>query len=244
MTIVIFYSSPTRLFPLLTVSFLGLFSTLRPGPATAFPFIPIQQSKASSSRLHSLASEVVADIASKTTEDVIQELLVNARRLGPFGCYASASDQEYIRALARQLKERGVGSATPAREVLSGPFSLVYSDSTGASSGKLGFLQGNVIQEFISEDRYINRLSLWDGLVELALLADLKVTTDYLDTVKFLNITWKAFGRDLYDSSITGGGVWDYLFLGPVRNEQGEPILLRVLLAPSLFILEQPLSSN
>jgi hypothetical protein len=214
----------------------------------AFHLLPRSQQSWSHSALASTQSDSTAfstvDVSSKSTEHLIQELLVTARRLGPFGCYASTSEQQYVRALAQQLKERGAGSSAPAREVSSGPFSLIYSDSTGGSSGRFGFLHGSVIQEFIKEDRYVNRLLLGNGLFELALLADLKVKSDFLNTVRFHTITLRAFGQDLFDSKITGGGTWDYLFWGPVVDEKGAPILLRVLLAPSLFIMEQPLPSH
>jgi hypothetical protein len=187
-----------------------------------------------------------ADNNSTTTEQIIiQELLVTARRLGPLGCYASSSDQEYLRTLARQLKDLGAGKSAPGREILSGVFSLIYNDSRGISSGRVfDFLSGRVTQEFITENHYINRLELWNGLCDLSLLAERKIISDFVNNVSFHNITLRVFGQDLYHSNITGGGTWEYLFLGPVRNEQDIPVLLRIFFDPYLIILEQSLPSN
>ena len=106
----------------------------------------------------------------------------------------------------------------PARKDLSGTrWSLLYTDSGGNSSGKIGPFVGRVTQVFApapGEGRYRNVVEIGPLVVELSAVAEelqpdkLKVT--FLDTAAF------AFGKELVRKPFPEGraGTWRMAYVG------------------------------
>lgn len=175
-----------------------------------------------------------------TERDVkVQQVLALAREFGPIGAFAKEQDQRRILELARGLapySDPNPPSGAPYR----GVHNLVYSDSTGGSSGKLfGPFYGHVTQTFLDDNEtFVNTVEI--GPFQLALRAQRQVVDDHTNRVTFREINAKAFGQTLVQKDITGGGMWNYIFHGTIVDADGTSKLVRVMEAPSLFVIEQP----
>ena len=108
---------------------------------------------------------------------------------------------------------------------------LIYCESEGGSSGKIGPFVGYVEQIFADEDatNFINAVTL--GPLQLALAATRTRVPDGIRyRVKFQHITVTIFGITVVTKPITGSGIWTSRF---VDNE------LRIIDTPSLFIIRR-----
>ena len=108
---------------------------------------------------------------------------------------------------------------------------LLYCESAGGSSGKIGPFVGYVEQIFADEDatNFINAVTL--GPLQLALAATRTRVPDGIRyRVKFQHITVTIFGITVVTKPITGSGIWTSRF---VDNE------LRIIDTPSLFIIRR-----
>lgn len=106
----------------------------------------------------------------------------------------------------------------PARKDLSGTvWSLLYTDSGGNSSGKIGPFVGRVTQVFApapGEGRYRNVVEIGPVVVELSAVAE-EVRPDTLK-VTFLDTAARAFGRELVRKPFPRGraGTWRMAYVG------------------------------
>ena len=187
----------------------------------------------------SLTTETVSNLNESERNQLAQKLVKNAQSLGQIGSKLSESDQESLMAIAKSLSP--YTDPEPAKQPLSGTHSLIYSASKGGSSGALGPFVGKVEQRFLSETDFINQVSL--GPVRIELNAERKVLDDDRIRVKFLSTRVSLFNgkTELVKKDIKGQGVWKHLFSGVVTID-GEDVLLRVLLTPSLFIIQQKIN--
>lgn len=185
------------------------------------------------------------DTQNGRSENLIQELLDMARRLGPVGIRNSVEDQETILNLALSLQQRtleeNASSALNFTDVtLTGVHELIYSAAPGGSSGKIGPLDGKVTQNFVNATTFINAVDL--GPLRIALTASRKIKDETTIAVRFHSTTVSLFGVPIVTKSVGGGGIWKILFTGVVddKNDKEHPNrLLRVLQTPSLVIIEQ-----
>ena len=169
---------------------------------------------------------------------LVQEVLALSRTIGPVGVFASVQDQQSLEQLALSLKP--FSDKNPTQRQLRGRHSLVYSAAPGGSSGRLaGPLYGTVTQEFIDDDSFINSVQF--GPLEISLRATKTSPSNQKNLVQFRQTTVRLFGQTVLQKDIRGGGVWDYLFIGEITDTDGTIKLVRVMKAPSLFVLEQPL---
>jgi hypothetical protein len=169
---------------------------------------------------------------------LVQEVLALSRTIGPVGVFASVQDQQSLEQLALSLKP--FSDKNPTQRQLRGRHSLVYSAAPGGSSGRLaGPLYGTVTQEFIDDDSFINSVQF--GPLEISLRATKTSPSNQKNLVQFRQTTVRLFGQIVLQKDIRGGGVWDYLFIGEITDTDGTVKLVRVMKAPSLFVLEQPL---
>ena len=169
---------------------------------------------------------------------LVQEVLALSRTIGPVGVFASVQDQQSLEQLALSLKP--FSDKNPTQRQLRGRHSLVYSAAPGGSSGRLaGPLYGTVTQEFIDDDSFINSVQF--GPLEISLRATKTSPSNQKNLVQFRQTTVRLFGQTVLQKDIRGGGVWDYLFIGEITDTDGTVKLVRVMKAPSLFVLEQPL---
>lgn len=176
---------------------------------------------------------------SKTDRDsMVQEVLALSRTIGPVGVYASVQEQQSLEQLALLLTP--FSDTNPTQRQLRGKHSLVYSAAPGGSSGRLaGPLYGTVTQEFIDDESFINAVQF--GPLEISLRATKTAPSNQKNLVQFRQTTVRLFGQTIFEKDMRGGGVWDYLFLGEITDTDGTVKLVRVMKAPSLFVLEQPL---
>jgi hypothetical protein len=184
------------------------------------------------------ASTVTTGSGDTTNRDeLVRHVLRLGRQYGPIGNRQTAECQAQILEAALALEP--YSDPAPARIPLTGVHRLVYSDSTGASSGTLfGPVHGLVTQEFVNATAYINAVTL--GPLILSVLASRQAQNDNVLTVTFHSLTVQLFGNTILTKEIVGGGTWDMIFTGTVLNDDGRPTLVRILRAPSLFIIEQP----
>ena len=170
----------------------------------------------------------------------VQELLKMARQHGPIGSFADEQIQKDILELAKSLKE--YSDPNPSEAPYRGVHNLVYSDSGAASSGKLfGPVYGSVTQTFLDDNQtFINTVQI--GPLQLSLRAERTKVNDMTNTVTFKETMAKAFGQTIVNKEINGGGTWNYIFHGNVQDADGTEKLVRVMLAPSLFVIEQPVN--
>jgi len=106
---------------------------------------------------------------------------------------------------------------------------LIYCESTGGSSGKIGPFVGDVEQLFADDNtNFINAVTL--GPFRISLAAERKVLDDQRIKVKFREITATAFGIELLKKPSKGAGVWVQRFV----DEE-----LRIMDTPSLFIIRR-----
>jgi hypothetical protein len=127
----------------------------------------------------------------------------------------------------------------PGRYPLVGVHNLLYSESKGASSGRIGPLVGQVSQLFEDDEIFYNRVSF--GPLQIALRAKREIKNDFTIKVSFLETTVSLFGQTVKKSQVGGGGVWKVKFIGKVQDENGKEMLVRIMDTPSLFIIVQDL---
>lgn len=192
----------------------------------------LQRNKAPFARLPLVTA---ATVSSTDQQDILQVLDL-AEQFGPVGVRQPEESQQRILDAALALKS--VGSA-PARVELNGIHNLVYSSAPGGSSGKLGFIDGQVTQTFLDEKTFINAVQV--GPIRIALTAEREVKNDTTIKVTFHKTTVSVFGKQLVEKETGGGGVWKYIYAGVVTDKKGAKKLVRVMETPSLFVLEQPL---
>lgn len=188
----------------------------------------------------------------KSLDDALLQLLSRARVLGPVGCFCTVEEQKEVLDLARMLGAITESSdlktnriLQPARnlELRGTMHDLVYSAATGTSSGRLfGPVYGIVQQIFADDDSSTFRNSVKLGPLKLTLQAKAEAMDDDKTKVTFETITATLFGNQLFHKSINGGGVWNYLFAGTLQNDDGSQSLIRVMEAPSLFVLEHKIA--
>jgi len=181
-------------------------------------------------------------------DDVLLQFLLRARELGPVGCFRTVEEQKEVLDLAPMLGTVTESSdkktnriLQPARnlELRGTMHDLVYSAATGSSSGRLfGPIYGKVQQIFVDDDSSTFRNSVELGPLKLTLQAKAEAMDDDKTKVTFETITATLFGNQLFQNSITGEGLWIYLFAGTFQNDDGSKSLIRVMEAPSLFVLE------
>jgi hypothetical protein len=130
-----------------------------------------------------------------------------------------------------------------ARYPLVGVHNLVYSAAPGASSGRVfGNVVGRVSQLFEDDEIFYNRVDF--GPVQIALRAQRKVLNDTTIKVSFLETSLNLFGRTISKKDVGGGGIWKVKYVGTVKDDDGNEKLVRIMETPSLFVLEQDLSSS
>jgi len=181
----------------------------------------------------------------------VRKVLEMARKVGPIGADASQADQDELVRLSEALLP--YSDLDPAGVELDGVFNLIYSASTGSSSGKLfGPFHGSVKQEFLENNDngpeekkmpFINSVTL---LSPYFLKASLRANgSDTKDSsamkVTFQEMKIELFGKTVMKNEIKGTGVWKYLFMGkiPGENDGEREKMIRIMKTPSLFILEE-----
>lgn len=174
-----------------------------------------------------------------TRDQAVTNLLDLARQYGPIGSLQSQEIQDAILSAARELVP--FSDPKPARISLpagQAPHELVYSASTGGSSGLLfGNVYGSVSQVF-NDTTFVNSVEF--GPVRLSLNADLKIKDDWNNKVVFRQTAVQVFGQTVVNKEMKGAGIWKYLFAGVVEDATtGKQKNVRVLETPSLFILTQ-----
>jgi len=123
--------------------------------------------------------------------------------------------------------------ATPAPTALplrNSQHTLLYCESQGGSSGKIGPWVGIVEQLFDASDdiQFINAVTLGPLRIELA--AERKVIDDTRIKVNFRETAITAFGVELVTKPTKGSGIWTQRFV----DEE-----LRIMDTPSLFIIRR-----
>lgn len=170
----------------------------------------------------------------------VQELLNLGRKLGPVGVFQSKEDQDLILNSALQLER--YSDANPAMIPLTGVHDLVYSAAPGGSSGKIGPFSGKVIQDFVDDKTFINAVEI--GPVKIALTVERKIRDAATIEVFFKRTTISLFNQKIIENETRGGGIWKYIFAGTIRDNDGTTKFIRIMQTPSLFIIEQPISTN
>mmetsp|Transcript_8614 Transcript_8614/g.14566 ORF Transcript_8614/g.14566 Transcript_8614/m.14566 type:complete len:225 (-) Transcript_8614:181-855(-) len=202
-------------------------------------FTPAAQLVRQRQQLWLLVRKMASTSVVSERDEKVQEVLALGRELGPIGAFADPDDQSRIVEMARGLAK--FSDPCPSEAPYRGIHRLVYSDSTGGSSGRLfGPVYGSVTQTFLDDDSnatFINSVEI--GPFQIALRAQRQVVDDQTNKVIFQETTAKAFGRTLLTKQITGGGIWNYIFHGTIQDMDGTSKLVRVMEAPSLFVLEQ-----
>lgn len=200
---------------------------------------PLAGQKSSAMNQSFTPSKIFRSFPSKTDRDeLVQEVLAMSRKIGPVGSFASKEDQNKLEELAKTLES--LSDKNPTQRPLRGIHAMVYSAAPGGSSGRLvGPFYGRVTQEFVNDETFINAVQF--GPLEISLRATRAAKSGRRNSVKFLESTVRLFGQTLVQKEISGGGVWDYIFIGEVTDKDGSSKLIRIMKTPSLFVLEQPL---
>jgi len=146
------------------------------------------------------------------------------------GIDADDQTRSEIARVVRELETMQPTELVPTELPLIGSrHKLIYCESKGGSSGKIGPFVGAVEQLFATDDtNFTNCVTL--GPLRIALAAERKVIDDRRIKVKFREITATAFGIELIKKPSTGSGVWTQRF---VDDE------LRIMDTPSLFIIRR-----
>lgn len=174
----------------------------------------------------------------KTTrrDDIVNQLLLATAKTGQVGSKASEADVATIADLAEQLASLSTVER-PADVPLSGVHSLVYSASSGGSSGMLGPFTGRVTQSFIDEKQFINAVTL--GPLCIKIYADREVLSDgQRIRLKFRKTTVEIGGFQIIRKELKSSGIWKCKFVEVVGEGQNKR-LLRIMETPSLFVIEQ-----
>lgn len=199
-----------------------------------------------SSRCHggtgiSLRSTLQTDITSETEtdselNDLAARLLNTCADYGQIGSKLTEDQRATIDDLASSLTP--FSDPAPAQIDLTGTHELIYSASPGGSSGAVGPLVGKVSQTFLDEERFINRVEFFGGMLKIELHAERKVLDESRIRVKFKETAFSLFGNEVKRGEVKGSGVWDYTFSGSVLVD-GERMRLRVMNTPSTFVIVQ-----
>ena len=132
-----------------------------------------------------------------------------------------------VEAIAAELESRRDLDAFPALE---GAHELVFSTSTGASSGKLGPFVGHVTQTFLDEKTFVNAVELGPLKVALTARRETLDMSGWTYRVTFESMGLSLFGVEVGSKPISGGGTWN------IRYVDDD---LRIMDAPSLFVLSR-----
>ena len=132
-----------------------------------------------------------------------------------------------VEAIAAELESRRDLDAFPALE---GAHELVFSTSTGASSGKLGPFVGHVTQTFLDEKTFVNAVELGPLKVALTARREPLDMSGWTYRVTFESMGLSLFGVEVGSKRISGGGTWN------IRYVDDD---LRIMDAPSLFVLSR-----
>jgi hypothetical protein len=156
------------------------------------------------------------------------ELLARCSAAPPNGVGASLEEDNAVQAVVTELE--GFCRPKPARVPISGVWQLVYTSSTGGSSGKVGPFVGKVTQRIVDDSVFINAVDFFGGAVRLALEAEREVLDSKRIRVTFRETAVCVFGRPVFRKATKGSGVW-------VQRYVDES--LRVMDTPSLFVLSK-----
>lgn len=167
------------------------------------------------------------------------KLLERCRDVGQIGTKTSDESRSAMRELSNQLMK--YSDDDPAFVQLTQEHELLYSESPGGSSGAIGPFVGQVTQKFVNEVEFVNGVSL--GPLNIQLMAERDILDSGRIKVEFRETVVKFLGLELVRKETNGKGVWQQLFVGvvPGLESKDERILLRVMLTPSLFIIQQKL---
>jgi PAP_fibrillin len=195
-----------------------------------------------------LAAPTSANSNVKTTtmdelrNEKVQDLLQAVKEVGPVAFLASKEEQQRIEQLAAAVIPLSESNA-PAKWPLIGEHQLVYSAAPGVSSGRVfGNVVGKVTQVFENDQVFYNRVA-FGPFLQIALQVQRKVLDDSTIQVSFLETTFSLFDQIIKRSKTDGGGIWNVKFVGTVVDaaDGNKKKLIRIMDAPSLFILEQTL---
>lgn len=156
------------------------------------------------------------------------ELLARCSAAPPNGVGASLEEDNAVHAIVTELEV--FCRPEPTRMPLSGVWQLVYTSSTGGSSGKVGPFVGRVTQTMVDDSIFINAVEFFGGAVRLALEAEREVLDSKRIRVTFRETAVSVFGRQVFRKAIEGSGVWVQRYV-----DEG----LRVMDTPSLFVLRK-----
>jgi len=200
-----------------------------------------QYGRPSSASFLSLVSEraQMESMSNKLAWNLIDKI----NETGQIGTKVPEAEQVDIAALAAQLSDLQCESAIeiPTDATLTGTHELLYSMSPGGSSGAIGPFVGKVTQEFVDEVKFINTVQLGPFTIELHAVRE--VIDNVRIRVKFQETVVRIFGVEITRKETKGAGVWKQLFVGEVYRGNDRR-LLRVMETPSLFVIQQPLSSS
>ena len=242
------YCRPARsIRAVLTVALLALCSLPQSRFVSAWTTPPL--SSHTTSTFHRLPSISTFLFSSPSTTEVgapvqekVRQVLSLARSLGPVGSLCSQDDQERILQAEQALPPVVPAPATTIE--LQGIHKLVYSAAPGGSSGKLGPFVGSVTQQFVNATHFINAVDFAGGALRIALTASRKVLDDGdRINVFFHKTTVYLFGKKLVEKEVSGGGQWQYIWAGVIKDKEAnnKKKLVRIMETPSLFVLEQDL---
>lgn len=190
--------------------------------------------------LFSLFTEEKKTTNTEKRDEIIQNLLAEARVIGQVGSKTTPENRQKLVDIAKSLST--YTDKNPAKIPLASeePHNLIYSASPGGSSGAVGPFVGKVEQNFPNEKDFINSVQLFGGVLKVQLFAERKVLDSKRIRVTFKETVVNLFGNEVLRKDTKGQGVWNHLFVGEVEIE-GKRRLLRVLETPSLFIIENDL---
>ena len=179
-----------------------------------------------------------------TRNDLADQLITTCIKLGQVGSKLSEEERARIDSIATLLS--AFSDPAPAKFDLQGTHNLVYSASSGGSSGAIGPFVGEVTQSFLSEEKFINRVELFNGLLKIELNAERKILDNTRIRVTFKQTVVSIFGKEVVRKDVNGQGVWKCEFAGTVnlpksggKEGETEQVLVRVLKTPSTFVLVQ-----
>ena len=183
-------------------------------------------------------TDIDIDIANNDNKvnELAAKLLSTCKAYGQIGTKLTEEQRAEIDDIASQLSD--YSGPAPAKNELQGRHELIYSASPGGSSGALGPFVGKVSQSFLDDTKFINRVELFGGAVNIELNAERKVLNENRIRVMFKRTDFFLFGNEVKSGEVKGSGVWDIQFFGKV-NVDGENMLLRVMKTPSTFVIVQ-----
>jgi len=172
-------------------------------------------------------------------QELLKALLEKCVQLGQIGSKCTEEERAQVTTLARKLVPYSLSS--PAKYPITGIHRLIHTHSKGGSSGAIGsFLVGQVTQEFINDTQFINAVQL--GPIKISLYARRKVMDNNRVQVTFDESAIEFLGYEMKRTPAKGSGVWKCLFVGQFYDERvNKTKLIRIIEAPSLFVLEQTL---